>query len=495
MDPRSPVVVGVGQVTNRRERITHPLELMQEACLRAQFDSGAQALEHVDSLQFITLISWRSPAPGSILANALGLETKETFVSTVGGSTPQALMNSACERIAAGEIEGALIVGCEALDSMRRAQQEGIDYDRGREDKHDPDEVRGDDRSPVNNEELTAGVVAPASVYPMFEQALARRDGRTPDEQRVWLGELMSPFTKVAASHPDLAWFPRELSATEISDVTPDNRMIAEPYTKNLNSILQVDMSAAVIVLSASAAEAAGVPRDRWVFPWSGAKCDDVWFLAERPLFDRCVAMEEAGRAALDAAGIAIDDVGHIDLYSCFPSAVQMGADALGIAYDDPRGLTLTGGLPYFGGPGNNYVTHSIATLVERLRHHEGDIGLVTGISWYVTKNAIGIYSTRPPIHGWRTGDTAAAQERIDATAIDVASKAEGNATVDAFTVEHAKDAGPVRAPLYARLEDGRRVVAVPADEAIPAKLSGQSIIGTKVRVRPAGGGKTVYEL
>jgi acetyl-CoA C-acetyltransferase len=172
-----------------------------------------------------------------------------------------------------------------------------------------------------------------------------------------------------------------------------------------------------------------------------------------------------------------------------------MGADALGIAYDDPRGLTLTGGLPYFGGPGNNYVTHSIATLVERLRHHEGDIGLVTGISWYVTKNAIGIYSTRPPIHGWRTGDTAAAQERIDATAIDVASKAEGNATVDAFTVEHAKDAGPVRAPLYARLEDGRRVVAVPADEAIPAKLSGQSIIGTKVRVRPAGGGKTVYEL
>ena len=129
MDPRTPVVVGVGQVTNRRERIAHPLDLMQDACLRAQTDSGGRALEAVDSLQFIQLISWRSPAPATILGETLKLDLKERFVSTVGGSTPQALMNSACERITSGEISGALIVGCEAMDSMRRAQKEGIDYD------------------------------------------------------------------------------------------------------------------------------------------------------------------------------------------------------------------------------------------------------------------------------------------------------------------------------------------------------------------------------
>lgn len=494
MDPRTPVIVGVGQITNRRERIAHPRELMEEACLLAQVDSGGTALAQVGSLQFITLISWRSPAPATILSDSLKLDPKEKFVSTIGGSTPQALMNASCERIAAGEIGGALIVGGEAFDSLRRAQKKGIDYDRGREDKLDPDPVHGDDRSPVSNEELQAGIVAPATVYPMFEQALAARAGRTPDEHRRLLGELMAPFTQVAASHPDLAWFPRELSASEISDVSDDNRMIAEPYTKNLNSILQVDMAAAVIVLSVASAEAAGVPRDRWVFPWSGAKCDDVWFVAERPLLDRCVAMEEAGRAALAAAGVGIDEIAHMDLYSCFPSAVQMGAEALGVAFDDPRGLTLTGGLPYFGGPGNNYVTHSIAALVDRLRDNPGDLGLVTGISWYVTKNAIGIYSTEPPPNGWRTGDTGSAQERIDASALDVASRPEGSATVDAFTVEHSKDEGPVRAPLYATLDDGRRVVAIPADPAIPAKISGKSLIGEKVRVRYEAG-KTLYEL
>jgi acetyl-CoA C-acetyltransferase len=494
MDQRTPVVVGVGQITNRRPNIAHPLELMSEASRRADADSGGRALEAVDSLQFIQLISWRSPAPATLLADELGLDLKEQFMSTVGGSTPQTLMNSACAQIAAGEIEGALIVGCEALDSMRRAQKDGIGYDRGRSDTLPPDEVRGDDRSPVRAEELQAGLVAPASIYPMFEQALARRDGRTPDEQRAFLGGLMAPFTDMAASHPDTAWFPRSLSPSEISDVSDDNRMVAEPYTKNLNSILQVDMAAAVIVLSAGAAEAAGVPKDRWVFPWSGAKCDDVWFLAERPLFDRCVAMEEAGRAAFSAADVGIDDIGHIDLYSCFPSAVQMGADAIGLSLDDSRGLTLTGGLPYFGGPGNNYVTHSIAALVDRLRANPNDLGLVTGISWYVTKNAIGIYSCKPPPNAFRVGDTADAQARIDATAIEVAAKAEGDAVVDAFTVEHSKEAGPVRAPIYARLEDGRRIVAVPADPAIPTKLSGTCLIGETVRVRQ-GDASLVYEL
>jgi acetyl-CoA C-acetyltransferase len=247
--------------------------------------------------------------------------------------------------------------------------------------------------------------------------------------------------------------------------------------------------------MSMETAEAAGVPKDQWIFPWAGAKCDDVWFLAQRPHFDRSVALEAVGKAVFPAAGIGIDDVTHIDLYSCFPSAVQMSADALGIALDDKRGLTLTGGLPYFGGPGNNYVTHSIAMLVGKLRDTYGDEkGLVTGISWYCTKMAMGIYGASPPPKGWQHPDMKEEQTRIDATAIEVVSEAEGSATVDGFTVEHDKDFGPLRAPLYATLEDGRRVVAVPADAEIPKQLSGRSIIGERVEIR-TGEGSPVYEL
>ncbi len=494
MNPRTPVIVGVGQLTNRRPRIAHVLDMLEEVARAADADAGGRALERVGAVQEVAQISWRSPAPATLLAKRLGIDVPERMVSTIGGSTPQTLMNQACDRIVAGELDGVLIAGCEAFDSVRRATKGGASDDRGRSDPLEPDQSMGDDRSPVCPEELAAGIVAPATIYPMFEQALAHRAGRTPDEQRDWLGRLMAPFTTVAASHPDLAWFPKARTAAELSDVTDDNRMVAEPYTKNLNSILQVDMAAALIVLSAEAAEAAGVPMDKWVFPWAGAKCDDVWFLAQRPAFDRSVALAEVGKAVFNAASIGADDVAYIDLYSCFPSAVQMSADALGIPLDDPRGLTLTGGLPYFGGPGNNYVTHSIAMLADKLRSAPDSTGLVTGISWYCTKMALGIYGGTPAPNGWRHPDMSDGQAAIDAMALDIASDPDGDAVVEGFTVEHDRTGGPVRAPLYATLSDGRRVVAVPADIGIAKELSGRSVIGEKVRVRP-GEGSPVYEL
>lgn len=493
MDPRTPVLVGVGQVTNRRERFVDPMSLMEESARAADADAGGRALERVGSVQVLSVVSRRYATSATTLGERLGVPSGERLTTTVGGSTPGWLVALACDRIVAGELDGVLIAGAEALDSARRAAKEG----RPLEAAGDPDgedETIGDDRPPVNEQEIRAGVVAPASLYPMFEQALAHRDGRSPDEQRRFLGELMAPFTAVAARHPDLAWFPARRAPDELSEVTPDNRMVAEPYPKNLNAILQVDMGAALILLAAEAAEAAGVPRDRWVFPWSAAKCDDVYLVAHRPDLTRAVGLECASGAAFGAAGIGIDDVAHLDLYSCFPSAVQMGAAAVGIALDDPRGLTVTGGLPFFGGPGNNYMTHSIAVLADTLRADPGSVGLATGISWYMSKHSIVVASTSPPPNGWVFADTSDAQRRIDGSGLPVTSDAEGPAVVDAFTVEHDRDKGPVRAPLYARLPDGSRVVARPADRDIPQALSGRSIIGEKVRVRSGEGG-TVYEL
>jgi acetyl-CoA C-acetyltransferase len=492
MDPRTPVLVGIGQVTNRRERIVDPMTLMSEAVRRADDDAGGDALRLVRSVQVLSVVSNRYTSSASLLADRIGLDTGERLSTTVGGSTPQWLVCEACDRIASGEIDGVLIAGAEALDSARRAAKDGITLEAAGESSTE-DTVIGDDRPPVNDAEIRAGVVAPATIYPMFEQALAARDGRTPDEQRAWLGELMSRFTDVAATHPDLAWFPATKEPDDISEVRPDNRMIAEPYTKNLNSILQVDMSAAIILMSAEAAERAGVPRDRWIFPWSGAKCDDVYLTIERPDLTRAAGLEAASRAAFAAAGIGPDDVAHFDFYSCFPSAVQIGTAAVGVALDDPRGLTVTGGLPFFGGPGNNYMTHSIATMASKLRG-TGAIGVVTGISWYMSKHSIGIYSDEPSPNGWRYAKTKDDQTKIDATALQTAGDASGDAVVDAFTVEHDREHGPVRAPIYATLPDGRRIVAKPADAAIPPKVSGRSIVGETVHVQTAEG-VTTYEL
>lgn len=487
------MLVGVGQVTNRADRLVEPMTLMEEAARAALADAGGSALDSVRSVQVVNLLAGSDSAPAATLADRLGVSDGERITTTIGGNTPQWLLARACEAVAAGRLDGVLIAGAEALDSSKRARDLGVVLDAGSGEAPVADEVVGDARTGIGPAELAAGLMAPVALYPLFESALAARAGRSPQEQRDFLGRLLAPMTEVAATLPDLAWFPEVRTAADISTVDDDNRLVGEPYTKRMNSIIEVDQGAALLLLSAAAAEAAGVPRERWVFPWAAAECNDVFLPAERPDVSRSPGIAAAGRAALRAAGLGVDEVAFLDLYSCFPCAVQMGAEALGIDPFDARGLTVTGAMPYFGGPGNNYVSHSLACMVERCRRTPDAIGLVTGLGWYVTKHAVGVYSASPPPRGWRHADCAPDQARIDATAVPVAADGSGDAVVEAMTVIHDRRAGPTSAPVFARLADGRRVVAVPADPALPAALSGTTLVGSRVRVAP-GEGAPRYE-
>jgi acetyl-CoA C-acetyltransferase len=468
------------------------MTLMIEAARLADTDAGGSVLERVRSVRVVNVLSWTYDAPASELAEELGLAQGERIYTTVSGSSGQWLVNLACDDIAAGKVDAVLIAGAETLDSVRRQRAQGVKVERGTKGAPVADTVIGDTRSAVSNAEMAARVVVPPTIYAMFESALAAQAGRTPDEQRAWLGRFMAPFTRVAAGHANTAWFPVERSAEEIATPTPENRFVCEPYTKLMNAVLQVDQGAALLIVAAGTAEAAGVPRERWVFPWAGTECDDVYVSAERPSFTQAPALRAAGRAVLEATGIGIDDVASIDLYSCFPSAVQVAAREFGLGPDDARGFTVTGGLPYFGGPGSNYTTHSIAATLERCRRDPGAVGLCTGIGWYLTKHAVGLYSASPPRDGWRHPDLREEAERIAATAVDVAADAEGDAVVEAMTVEHHREQGPVSAPIYARLQDGRRVVAVPEEADAAKALAGRSLVGEKVRVRP-GRARTKY--
>jgi acetyl-CoA C-acetyltransferase len=211
-----------------------------------------------------------------------------------------------------------------------------------------------------------------------------------------------------------------------------------------------------------AAAGAAGVPEDRWVFPLSGADAHDHWLLSERADLRSSPAIAIAGGHALELAGAGIDDVAHIDLYSCFPCAVQMGAAALGLPLDGSRELTVTGGLTFAGGPGNNYVTHSIATMAGRLRADPGALGLVTGLGWYATKHAVGVWSTDPPAAGFRH---ARPQATVDALARRTPAPGyEGAATVETYTVVHDREGRPALGILALLTPDGRRTWATITD-------------------------------
>jgi len=258
------------------------------------------------------------------------------------------------------------------------------------------------------------------------------------------------------------------------------------PYPKLFNANDRVDQGAALILCSVEAARAAGVPEDRWVFPLSGADAHDHWFLSHRHDLHSSPAIRLAGAAALRGAGVGIDEIAHIDLYSCFPCAVQIAAHELGLSIDDPdRPLTVTGGLGFAGGPGNNYVSHSIATLADRLRADPGSLGLVTGLGWYVTKHAVGVWSTRPPQAGFAYDSP---QDEVDGLPQRApASAFAGDATVETYTVIHGRDGEPERAIVSLLTTEGDRAWATLADTDALGSLETEEGCGLRVRVGADG--------
>jgi acetyl-CoA C-acetyltransferase len=484
LDPRLPVVVGVGQLTRKPSGdvtgLPSPPEMMAEALRLAAEDSGAghALLERADSLQCIEAMSWRAPDPAAVVAGFLGVEPKERVRHVTGGNSPQSLVNQAGVAIREGRQDVVLITGAEAMYTRRLAAKQGVSAGWPKQDESaTPDRVVGVDRPGTSEFETSRSLVVPTQIYPIFECAIRAEAGEKVDEHQVRISELWARFSEVAATNP-YAWSPEVRTAEEIRRVDDDNRMIGFPYPKLMNSNIQVDQAAAVIVCSVAAAEAAGIARDRWVFLHSGADAYDHWFVSDRWSLGRSPAIAACGRIGFGLAGIGVDDVAHLDLYSCFPSAVEVSALELGIdAWDPARPPTVTGGLCFGGGPGNNYVTHSIATMVDRLRADEGAVGLVTANGYYLTKHALGLYSTTPPAEGfkWESG-----QAEVDASPTRAVAEPdwEGPVTVEAYTVLHERDGSPQLGIVGALTADGARTWANTTDPALLHALVTEEVDG-----------------
>lgn len=475
---RLPVIVAGGHAIER-EGVVSAIELAERAA-RAALDAVPGLDRRIQRVSVPNILSRGGPAPAARLSHRLRLGEVVTETTTVGGNTPQWLVNRAAADIAAGRLDATLIAGAEAIRSGRQARASGMPRPTGGEPEFEPDPVVGDARPGSGAAEMAAGLVLPAHVYPMLESVLAHRAGRDPGAQRDFIAGWLWRFTEVAAAHP-YAWFREPLRPADIARVSPDNRLVAEPYTKRMNAFLFGDQAAAVVVCSLAVARELGA-ADRAVFVWSGAQANDVWEVPTRPDLGASPAIGLAGGAALGAAGLGIDDIGRFDLYSCFPSAVELAAGALGLALDDPRGLTVTGGLPYFGGPGNNYSTHAIATMTDLLREDApGAFGLVSALGWFVTKHAVGVYGNQPPPLGFLAPDLTEGQAAIDATAVPVLTDAEGEAVVEAATVVFDRDGSPTGAPVIATTAQGGRVVAQAAPSVDLAALVGRDLVGTRI--------------
>ncbi|MHB1518782.1 MAG: thiolase C-terminal domain-containing protein [Acidimicrobiales bacterium] len=447
---------------------------------------GDEVLRRTERLDVVYCQSWQYDEPAARLAGRIGAEPRRAVYSGIGGTVPQMQVCEAARDIMTGDLDLALVVGGEALATRRRLAKRG---DKPRW-SFPPEERRPFPFDiPFDPGQISHGIFEAWLTFALFDNANRAHLGTDLAEHRRSLGELLAPMTVVAASDPE-SWFPIERGVEEIVGPSPTNRMVGYPYSKLMTAIMDVDMAAAVLVASQELADSIGVPPERRVYlrGWGSARDPDT--LAGRADLWRSGAMAAASTAALAGAGAGVDDVAHLDLYSCFPSSLTFALDALGV---DPgaarsaapniqpsRPVTATGGLAYYGGPGSNYMTHSLAKMTRRLRADPGAIGLVSGVGMHMNKHVFAAYSAEP-------GDL----EPPDDAAVTIAAAMqtrplvegyEGAATIATYSVVHGRDGDPEWAPLvcnlpstggsgparcYARMEDADDLRAAETTEVI----------------------------
>lgn len=496
-----PVIIGVGQVThNDPDELVTPVDLIERAVRRAEDDAGAPLLHETAGLFLAPPWAQNPAAAVPMVAERLGIPARLARTGPFSGSTPQELLGEACQAIVSGELAVAVIAGAVADASVKAALHRGVaplasasfGAALGTRPAESSDAPRRAAPAPTTPEQL-AGVDSALAIFAMVESALWATAGGAGDERRAWLARMLAPFTSIAERHPGAAWFPVARQPGDLATVSPANRLVADPYTKLMTSFPMVDMAGVLLVTSAETAARLGVPRDKWVYPWAVASCHESQPPSLRARIDHPEALSAAVAQALRASGLGSDDVKRFDLYSCFPSAVQMCAHALGVDVFDPRGLTVTGGLPYFGGPGAAYVAIAIAAMVAECRADPNSAGAVVGVGGFVSHFSAGIYSAAEPSVPWKYDDGAAAQAVIASHAVPAALGASGEATVLAGTVMYDRT-GPVVAPVIAELPDGRRTGARLRSREQAAEVAGENLAGRRIRLTPQEDGLSYYE-
>ncbi|HET6223704.1 MAG TPA: acetyl-CoA acetyltransferase [Dongiaceae bacterium] len=501
IDPRTPILVGCGQITDltgkpssERSNVAFCAEAAGLALADTNAAIGAAALgrkiDTVAVLEFFPDISPRFASPfgrcsnpPKAVANRLAAAPRQLLYTHSGGNMPQYLVNRFAEEIANGETELALVCGSELLRSTQNARKAGLKIDHNEDPGGEPSRI-GDNRFGFSNEEARHELRAAIHFYPLLENAIRGGLKRDVASHMTAMGRLFERLAAVAKANP-LATRREGYSAERLATISDDNRWICFPYPRLMNSNAIIDQAAAVLMTSVEKARDWGIPQDRWVFLHGCADGTDTWVVSERERLDASPAIRGCARIALDMAGKTVADVAAFDLYSCFPSAVEVAMKEIGLPDDDPRPISVTGGLPFFGGPGNNYVTHSIAEMMNVVRKKPGSFGMVTANGNYLTKHSAGLYSTEPTKGAWRREDPKKFQAELDQRPKQrVNTTPAGTGTIETYCVAYGKDA-PERAYILGRLDgSGDRFVAmVGNDPALLADMLTKEQLGRKVSV------------
>ena len=481
MEDSTPILIGAGQYTEKNVpplQAHPPMGIAAEAAMAAITDTGIgdSLASKIDTLAVVRIFPdsfnrprdpnpfGRAENPPRAVARRIGANPGNAIYGNVGGNTPQKLINEMAERINQGDIQLALITGSEAIKTARNAMRSGIELDWQEQDEGKLED-RGIGVDLSTPHEFAHGLGLPIQTYPLFENAIRHNKGHTVAEHLLAMGKLFAPFTEVAAKNP-FSYYGTPRSAVELATVTTENRFICFPYPKWMNAMDGVNQGAAVVMTSVGRAKELGVDPAKWIFLHGCGEADEKIMVSDRVNYHTSPAIRLNTAKAFAMANKTIDDMDYIDIYSCFPSAVEIACDELSLDYQDKRGLTLTGGLPFFGGPGNNYSMHAIAALLPKLRDNPTGYGLITANGGYLSKHATGIYSAEPVQGSWERENPAHYQNLIDSMdSPDFTEIPAGQATIETYTVCFNRGT-PERGIIIGRLvvNEARFVANTPGD-------------------------------
>jgi acetyl-CoA C-acetyltransferase len=475
----TPVLVGIGTATRREdnfEQALEPMDLMLEAVRAAGIDSGAAG--SLAGAQYIAVPRgrWKYANPAGEIARAVGASQATTALASVG-VLQQTLIGEACARIARGEAHTTLIAGADAGYRLLRAQIAGREAPE-RVHTDAPDIYLAPKEELRHPAEKRAGMKMPVGLYAIMESAFRAQNGWSVSTHRNRLAELMARFSRVAASNPH-AWQRKAIDAGTIRDAADRNPMQAFPYTRFHCSTWNVDQASALLFCSAARAQALGIPRSRWIYAVASTESNHMVAVSARADLAGCPGARITGRAALEAGELAPSDLDLVELYSCFPIAVQAYAAALGLPLD--RDLTVTGGMPFAGGPYNNYQLQATCRAAELLREGKGRTALVSGVSGILTKQGFGLWSVAPAPRGFVHADLTGvvARELQTRTVLETFS---GEGTIAGYTVLHGRGEQPRAVALVDTANDMRALVESDAP-AVIEHMQDEEWVGRKVRI------------
>lgn len=502
----TPVIIGVGQYS---ERVGEPgyeglnyMDLGGAALREAAADAGANGSvpEAIDTLAAIRAFEisrpGREPPFGTAsnipraMAGRIGANPARAILTPTGGQTNQQMLGEFAQAIAAGESQCAAIVGAEAISTALALAAKGEKLDWSEEVDGDfEDQGYGIDKL-LEPALFQHGAIGAIPLYALAENARRAKLGLSVEEYRLEIGKLFEPFTRVAAANPHAA-APVERSAEELATITTRNRVVSEPYARMTVARDQVNQSAAIIVASAAKARELGVPEDKWVHIHAVTAATELSML-QRPELHGCPASIASVETALRHAGKTMSEMAYLDFYSCFAIPVFNQVDHFGLSVDDPRGLTLTGGLPFFGGAGNNYSAHAIVEAVQKVRGDAGSFAFVGANGGWMSKYSSGVYSTTPA--DWSGNDRfdilPEANDHVALGSADVE-----RATVETYTIHRTKKGD--EAIWIGRDESGGRVAgnADLTDEATRAVFEGGEPFGNTLSVTRDERGRNIGRL